>query len=347
MTIKDLARLAGVSHSTVSRSLNDSPLISDETKNRIKKLALQHDFDLNASAQSLSTRKTGTIGIICPEVYDEKRYSFYIAQLLDTIRYKLDEFLYDSIITFPKNSQTGESNIKRLIRRKKVDGLLLIIPEIDEEDLEIIQKSGLPHIYVHFKHSHEGEESSEYIYADHFHGGYAAAEFLLDRGSSRFCLFSGAQTDSEYYERTAGFKTALKDRGVNSDKVTLFVGESSFDFGFTGVHEHFELLREADGIFAHSDIIAFGIIEALREKEIEVPRKINLIGYDDIILGQYLRPRLTTVHQPKEIQAEMSIKRLFSLIREEGEEEKLQRVVKPIVVEGGTCVVRDTARRTV
>jgi LacI family transcriptional regulator len=347
VTIKDLARIAGVSHSTVSRSLNDSPLISDETKNRIKKLALQYDFDLNASAQSLSTRKTGTIGIICPEVYDEKRYSFYIAQLLDTIRYKLDGFLYDSIITFPKNSQTGESNIKRLIRRKKVDGLLLIIPKIDEEDLEIIQKSRLPHIYVHFKHSHEREESSEYIYADHFHGGYIAAEFLLDRGSRRFCLFSGDQADSEYYERTAGFKAALKDRGVNPDEVTLFVGESSFEFGFQGVHEHFEELRKADGVFAHSDIIAFGIIEALREKKIEVPGDTNLIGYDDIILGQYLQPRLTTVHQPKEIQAEMSIKRLFSLIREEGEEKKLQRVIEPIVVEGGTCVVHDTVRRTV
>lgn len=340
MTIKDLARLAGVSHSTVSRSLNDSPLISDETKNRIKKLALQYDFDLNASAQSLSTRKTGTIGIICPEVYDEKRYSFYIAQLLDTIRYKLDEFLYDSIITFPKNSQTGESNIKRLIRRKKVDGLLLIIPEIDEEDLEIIQKSGLPHIYVHFKHSHEGEESSEYIYADHFKGGYLAAKFLLDKGSSSFCLFTGDQSDTEYYERTEGFKTALQNSGVDPGEVTLFVGESSFDFGFHGAKENFGKLKKADGVFAHSDIIALGIIESLREKGLEVPRDMNLIGYDDIMLGKYFRPRLTTVHQPKEIQAEMSIKRLFSLIRAEEEENRLQQVVEPILIERDTCTVR-------
>lgn len=74
---------------------------------------------------------------------------------------------------------------------------------------------------------------------------------------------------------TAGFKAALKDRGVNPDEVTLFVGEGSFEFGFKGIHEHFEELREADGVFAHADITAFGVIEALREKQIEVPGHIS------------------------------------------------------------------------
>src|SRR6056297_2345992 len=112
VTIKDIARIAGVSHSTVSRSLNDSPLISEVTKSRIKKIAEELNFGFNASARSLSTKKTGTIGIILPDFFDEYGNSLYIGLLMKGIRAGLEQVGFDSINTYPFNRFTNNSNIR-------------------------------------------------------------------------------------------------------------------------------------------------------------------------------------------------------------------------------------------
>lgn len=346
MTIKDLANLAGVSHSTVSRSLNDSPLISEKTKQRIKALAREHNFELNASARSLSTRKTGIIGIICAEFYDQHRYSFYIAGLLDTVRYKLEEASYDSIITFPHNSKTGTSNINRLVTQKKIDGLLLIIPDLEPEDRKIILNYDIPHIFMHFKHEHPEERNAEYIYSDHFKGGYLAGSYLAQSGRSRFCVFTESLENPEYKERIEGFYAALTDYGIDRTAVTTFFGICSFDYGFKTVHQHFNQIKECQAIFAHADIIALGCIEALREHGVRVPEDIGVIGYDDIVLGNYFRPKLTTIHQPKEIQVEKSTKRLFDIINRTEDSKPLRDVVEPILIERESCKLEDSGSNT-
>jgi LacI family transcriptional regulator len=337
MTIKDLANIAGVSHSTVSRSLNDSPLISEKTKTRIKELAKEYNFELNASARSLSTRITGTIGIICPEFYDEQRYSFYIAGLLDTVRYKLEEASYDSIITFPQNETTGSSNIKRLITQKKIDGLLLIVPELEDEDREMIHKYSTPHIFLHFKHDHPEDRSAEYIYTDHFKGGYLAGVYMTRTGRGKFCVLTENLLTSEYRERTEGFQAALRDNGIQQEQTTLFTGSCSFEYGYRTVHDHFSAVQECEGIFAHADMVALGAIEALREQGVRVPEDIGVVGYDDIILGNYFRPKLTTIHQPKETQVEKGTKRLFDIINRTEGSFPLRDVVEPILIERESC----------
>ena len=338
MTIKDLAKIAGVSHSTVSRSLNDSPLISKETKERIKKLAREHHFDLNASARSLSTRRTGTVGIICSEVYDAQRNSLYIAQLLDLIRINLDAAAYDSIITFPENKKTGESNIRRLITQKKVDGLLLLIPELAEEDRELIERYSLPHIFLHFKHRHF-DGPAEYIYSDHFRGGYLAGEHLLRSGRNRIVTMTEDLTKIEYYDRTEGFLAALDDHGIEPAENHILYGEVSFQYGFQAVIDNKTILSRVDGIFAQADIVALGAIEALRELGYRVPKDIGVIGYDDILLGELFRPRLTTVHQPKEQQANLGVKRLLEIIGD-GDPPAgtpLRKIVEPVLVVRDSC----------
>lgn len=337
LTIKDLANIAGVSHSTVSRSLNDSPLISEKTKEKIKALAKEYNFELNASARSLSTRITGTIGIICPEFYDQHKYSFYIAGLLDTIRYKLEEASYDSIITFPNNEITEKSNIKRLITQKKIDGLLLIVPELDDSDREIIGKYGTPHIFLHFKHTHPEEKDVEYIYTDHFKGGYLAGNHLVRTGRNKFCILTENLVTSEYRERTEGFQAALRENGLSQENTKIFTGSCSFEYGYNTIHDNFSLVKTSEGIFAHADMIALGAIEALRERGLKVPEDISIIGYDDILLGNYFRPKLTTIHQPKETLVEKGTKRLFGIINREKESAPLRDVVEPILIERESC----------
>jgi LacI family transcriptional regulator len=337
MTIRDLAKIAGVSHSTVSRSLNDSPLISDSTKKRIRELAKKYHFELNASAQSLSTRKTGTIGIIFPELYEEYRNLQYLGLLLNNLRYSLEKNNLDSIITFPRNHYTHQSNIVRMIKRRKVDGLLMVIPEIEEHDWNFILESDIPFVLLHFKQKHRYSEDIDYLYTDHFKGGYFATEHLIKAGHTKILCLTDKHDFAEYEDRTAGYRRALSDYNIEVDEKRIFSGICTFEFGYNVVRENREVLKDTDAIFAQADLMALGVIEALRQEEYKVPQDIAVVGYDDIELGTFLKPTLTTIHQPREKHAVLAIERLVELINMTNVDARMQLTVEPKLIIRESC----------
>lgn len=347
MTIRDLAKLAGVSHSTVSRSLNDSPLISEKTKNRIRELAREHHFELNASAQSLSTRKTGTVGIIFPELYEEYRNLQYLGLLLNSLRYSLEKNALDSIITFPRNNYTGQSNIKRLIKSKKVDGLLMVIPEIEEDDWQFILQSEVPFVLLHFKQKHRYTEHIDFLYTDHFKGAYKATTHLIESGYRRILCLTDKHRFVEYEDRTAGYKSALTDHGIDIDEELIFSGICTFEFGYNVIKENVSLVRSVDAVFAQADLMALGVIEALRQETIRVPDEIAVVGYDDIELGTFFRPTLTTIHQPREKHAVLASERLVERINNPRPDTRMQLIVDPPLIVRESCGYSNKNRHVV
>ena len=338
MTIKELAKLAGVSHSTVSRSLNDNPSISVKTKERIKKLAEEHNFAFHAGARSLSTKKTGTVGIIFPELYDHYRNLQYLGLLLNSLRFTLEKEDYDSIVTFPVNTHTGHSNIRKLIRQKKIDGLILVITDIRNEDWELIRQSNIPVISLHFKWKNPCYRDIDYIYTDHRRGGFLATDHLIKTGRSRLITLSESGDFIEYRERNQGFLQALREAGLPVDTDAVYYGTCSFEYGYYFVKENRRLLKGIDGIFAQADFTALGCIEALKELSIRVPGDIAVVGYDDIDIGKFFKPNLTTIHQPRERHTKLACERLLALIKEDGSTaEKLQMVIEPSLVVRESC----------
>jgi len=338
MTIKELAKIAGVSHSTVSRSLNDSPNISVKTKERIRKLAEEHNFAFHAGARSLSTKKTGTIGIIFPELYDHYRNLQYLGLLLNSLRFTLEKEDYDSIVTFPVNTHTGLSNIRKLIRQKKIDGLILVITDIENDDWEIVRYSKIPTISLHFKWKNPHYKEIDYIYTDHRKGGYIATEHLIKSGRRDLITLSESGDFIEYRERNQGFLDALSHSGITPDKHMIHYGTCSFEYGYYFIKENRRLLSGIDGIFAQADFTALGCIEALKEIEIRVPEDISVVGYDDIDIGKFFRPNLTTIHQPRERHTKLACERLLALIKEEqSPAEKMQMVIEPSLVVRESC----------
>ncbi|MFW6274348.1 MAG: LacI family DNA-binding transcriptional regulator [Spirochaetota bacterium] len=332
VTIKDIARIAGVSHSTVSRSLNDSPLISEKTKTRIKKIAGELNFAFNASAQSLSTRKTGTIGIIYPELFDTFGNSLYLGLLVQGLRHGLEKASLDSIGSFPRNHYTAESNIRKLISRKKIDGLLVIHPEIPVEDWEYIQDSGIPFVVLHFKPRSFDYSWMNYLFTDHVYGGYMATKALIDGGCRSILCMREDSDEIQFMERTKGYQQALEEAGIGFDQEMVAGGDCSFDFGFETVMDRQDQLSSFDGIFAEADLVALGAIEALRELGVKVPDDIRVVGYDDTELGRYFRPKLTTVHQPREEHARLACERLIDMLEEQDMSPTMQKVLKPLMI---------------
>ncbi len=337
ITIKDIARIAGVSHSTVSRSLNDSPLISEHTKNRIKHIAQDLNFAFNASAQSLSTQKTDTVGIIYPELFDTFGNSLYLGLLVQGIRHGLEKASLDSIGTFPRNHYTEESNIRKLISRKKIIGLLVIHPEVPKEDWEYIRESQLPFVVLHFKPRSVDYSWMDYIFTDHVSGGHMATETLIRAGAKNILCMRENSKENQFEERTEGYRRALRDHGLPVREEMIEYGDCSFEFGYERIMARKEELDKIDGIFAEADLVAIGAIEALKDLRVRIPEDIRVIGYDDTELGKFFRPKLTTVHQPREEHAKLACERLIELLEDNRGGGPLQRVIEPLMMYRETC----------
>ena len=341
MTIKELAKIAGLNDSTVSRSLNDSPLISEKTKARVRKLAEEHNFELNAGARSLRTRKTGTIGVIFPPIQSRVREMQYLGSLMNSLRFTIEREQYDSIITFPRNPETGRSNIGKLIRQRKVDGLLLVIEDVDDEDWRILRSSGIPFVSLHFKWQSGRQEEIDHIYPDNFRGGYLAADCLLRAGCKNIITLTEGGGRFEFAERTRGWEAALAARGISPAADSVFRGETGFDFGYGFIMDNRRLLRDIDGIFAQADMTAIGAIEAMKELGIRVPQDIPVVGYDDIDIDYFFRPRLTTIHQPREEYTAAACRKLVELIEGGGQTPRLSSVIEPELLIRESCVITD------
>jgi len=333
VTIRDIARIAGVSESTVSRSLNNSPLISGATKERVNKIAREVRFEFNAGARSLSTSRTGTIGVIFPELYEDFQNSLFLTSLMKDVRHTLERYDLDTITTFPKNSYSGTSNIYKLLAQRKVDGLLVVHPDIDMEEWKHIQAREIPFVVLHYKQRHTDMDFMNYCYTDHRYGGYIAAKHLLQQGCSNILCVQLNRDELQFAERTEGFKDALKEWNISIDDDCFLTAECGFEAGIRLVEQNPHVIKKADGIFAHADILALGIIRGLSELGRNVPRDIGVVGYDDIELDSYFTPGLTTIHQKHEDLARKACEYLAETIAEgDCERDPLQLISKPHLV---------------
>lgn len=333
--MKDIARIAGTSLSTVSRSLNDHPSISTVTRDRIKAIAREYDFEVNMSARSLATSRNCTIGVIYPESLDNEDNFYYAGMVLRNIREILEEAGLDPIVTFTKNHTTGESNIRRLIHQRKIDGMLLIQPEFEPADYTAIEKSQIPFVLLHFLPYGFDTRNVNFVYTDHEYGGYIATEHLIRHGCRRILCVT--ETERQFRERTAGYRRAHAEAGLPIHEQLVYSCDATYSAGNQVVQHYRNQLEHIDGIFVQADITAFGIMEALATIGIHIPRDILLVGYDDIRMSSLISPQLTTVHQPHKEIVRNACTRLVELLEGDDEKEVLHKIARPYLV------VRDTA----
>ncbi|MFP4637003.1 MAG: LacI family DNA-binding transcriptional regulator [Spirochaetaceae bacterium] len=340
--MKDLARMAGTSLSTVSRSLNDNPAISPATRERIKELARRYGFDFNMSAKSLATKRSSTVGLIFPESLDNPDNFYFAGMLMRNVRGVLDEASLDVLFSFNRNAHTGESNIRRILRQGKVDGLLLIQPHFEPGDLEAVQASGLPYVLLHFLPPGLQLEGVNFVYVNHVLGGRLATEHLLDSGCRRILCIT--ERERQFQERTEGYRQAHRDRRLPVYEHLIYSCDATFESGYRTVYENAESFSGGfrngiDAVFAQADITALGVMAALRDVGVRVPEDVLLVGYDDIRMAELTYPGLTTVHQPQEELVRSACRRLIDMVAGAPLLPPEQHVLDPWLV------IRDTAGR--
>ncbi|MDP3176603.1 MAG: LacI family DNA-binding transcriptional regulator [Spirochaetaceae bacterium] len=317
MTIKDLARIAGVSYSTVSRALNDNPRIGLDTRERIKALAELHRFEFNAGARSLASKRTGSIAVIYGRDLEIFGNSLYTNQLFLDLRHSLEVLRLDSILLQPFNPATGNGNIGRLIRQGKVDGFLIVDAGVSREEYELIRRADLAVVQLHLPSTYYPMDSLDYFVTDNVTGGEMACRHLIAEGCERIlCLGSGpGGGGQEFAQRAEGYRRALAGAGLCRDpELSVDAGGCSFDAGYGFVLANEELVRSVDGIFACADILGVGCVAALAALGIEAPGAVKVIGFDDCAVCSMCRPALSSVRQPREELARRAAARLAALL---------------------------------
>jgi LacI family transcriptional regulator len=318
MTLRDVAKAAGVSMATVSRSLNDSTLIPEKTRKRIREIADQLGFDFNTHARSLITRRVGTIGIILPPDYDQLGVNLYHGTLHSSLRSVLECNDIDLLVSFLNNHFSGGNNIKKLVARKKVDGLIIVQPLFERELIDYLHAKEMPFVFSHYPPADPCPPDVDIIYPDNEYGGYIAGQYLGSLGKKRIlCVTTPGEkvTEREYVLRLAGACRGLSEFGITICADDLLFGNQTMESGYEAVLGAAGRLRTYDAILALNDLMAIGALLAVNKLGLRVPEDIALIGYDDTDLAACIRPSLTTIHQPREELSLVTCERLLELIR--------------------------------
>ncbi|MCM3727604.1 LacI family transcriptional regulator [Neobacillus cucumis] len=311
ITTKDIAKMANVSQSTVSRCLNDSPMISEKTKKKVLKIAQEHGFQFNANARSLSANKTNTIGVILPQSLFGQGIEVYFSSWQNEIIESLERMQMDVIISFFENRFTKQNNIERFIAAKKVDGLIIMEPSLDDKAIATLEKTEVPFIFCKYLPPFYKTKDVDFVCVDQYKGGYIAGDHLIKLGHRNIMCISADIIGGEFQQRIEGFKAAFKDHHLQYDEDKIFYGDTTFHSGYRLIMDNIDILKDVTAIFAQNDLMAQGAITAMKELDIKVPNEIAVIGFDDIELCTFYKPYLSTIHQPIKEIATLTCKRLI------------------------------------
>jgi DNA-binding LacI/PurR family transcriptional regulator len=293
MTITDIARLAQVSKSTVSRALNDSPLIGEETKERIRAIAQQHNFRINVVARQLSLKQSMTIAYVTHCYH--KDYSvadLFSMEIMGGISRALYKNGYDMLVV-----QVNPSEIEwahEYIDTGRVDGFILMTSTKKQNHIHALLEMGAPFIIW-------GVPGPNYnccsVTGDNFTGGKLATEYLALSGRRRIAFIGGFADDLEVQYRYAGYEAAIRGAGMTIDPNLLAYGDYSNTSGARAMRQLLSKAPDIDAVFVNSDLMAIAAMGVIRESGRRVPEDIAVVGYDDLSIAEFCTPPLTTIRQ--------------------------------------------------
>ncbi|GAW92364.1 LacI family DNA-binding transcriptional regulator [Calderihabitans maritimus] len=325
VTIKDIAKRAGVSYSTVSRALNNRPEVNEKTRREIQKLAEEMGYRPNAIARGLVTQKTGTLGLVIPDITNP-----FFPEVARGAEEEADRRGYNVFLCNTAWDLEKEQRYLEALVSKRVDGIILSSASEDSEYVARLARSGPPLILINRVLK---QVNTNYVVIDNIRGAYMVVEHLLDLGHRRIAYIGGPEKLEPSRERFEGYRLALAARGVDIDPLLVRYGKFKKEDGYRNACVLLEdpALRPT-AIFAANDILALGVIQAARDLGLQVPEQLSVVGFDDIPFVSYGEIRLTTVAQPKYAMGEMAAKILLDEIQNASKQQKKHVVLQPELV---------------
>lgn len=332
-TIHDIARKAGISVSTVSRVLNHKTAnyrISKKTEALVLKVAKELNYQPNQLARGLRLKKTQTIGLVAPDLSNP--FFAYVIKSIQNIAHGLG---YSLVVCDTNESLEMEIEHLNLLRSKGVDGLIIMPVGQKPQHIAALLKEGLPMVLMDRCFD---TLNADAVMVDNYKGAFEATEHLIRHGHSRIAIIKGLPHTFTNDGRVQGYKDALAKHGLPMDESLIAGRDFGRDNGYIETKLLLKMAWPPTAIFAVSDLITLGALQAIFEKGWRIPDDISLVAFDDMDFAPFLIRPLTAVAQPKEVMGEIAVKLLVQQIKEKGNREANRIVLKP------KLIVRDSVR---
>lgn len=290
-TIREVAESAGVSYATVSHVINNTRVVSQETRERVLAAMSALNYHPNALARSLRQGKTNTIGLVLPDSANP-----FFAEISRSIEGEAFRKGYSVFLCNTELDTQRELFYVDVLTKKQVDGIIFVAAGDQADSLDYLVLRNLPVVMIDREVPNVDVDA---VLTDHQLGGYLATRHLLELGHTRIACIAGPSTITPSAERIIGYRNALEQAGLAYDESLVIRGDYHARSGLEITHAILQIKPRPTAIFALNDLMALGALRAAAEAGCSVPGDLAIVGYDDLELAHFTNPPLTTIAQPK------------------------------------------------
>jgi LacI family transcriptional regulator len=319
MTIKDIAKKAGVSVATVSHVINKTRYVSDELKKKVIRIMKELDYQPDYMAGSLRRKRTKTIGLIIPD--NSNPLYAGLASAIEDVLFKFD---FTLMLCNSEHDISKELKYIKTLRSKRADGLIIIPASGQSDHINKLVENGLPVVALDRP---VPDLIADSVLIDHFHGIYDATAYLIKLGRKRIAYIDKKFDLPHKFSRLEGFQKALADHEGKFFKSLYREAGVSFEDGAGAMADLLEEKSLPTAVLCFDDVIAMGAMRAIKDRGLFIPKDIAVIGFDDMPLCSFTIPRLTTVCYPRHEMAEIACKYLMRRIEGKGTKKKNKKVL--------------------
>jgi DNA-binding LacI/PurR family transcriptional regulator len=315
VTIRDVAREAGVSVATVSRYINKNAPVSVEAAERLQEVLSRMKYVPHAAARNLASRKTRVIGLLLNNLHND-----FFVPLLNGVEAVVRKKGYNLIVA--TYHATNRDHLNAPIGPHNTDGLLVFSDGLVDEDLARLHASGFPMVLVH--RTPPAQLPIPSVTVENMDISRQLVDHLIKaHGKRRILFLRGPIHQEDSIKREAGYKTALQANGISIDESLILNGDFERDIAYKVMNDFLDNGRQVafDAVFAGDDDAAIGVLKALHEHGIRIPKDVSVAGFDDLGFAPFLNPPLTTVRAPTEKVGQIATERLFELLENHPSEE--------------------------
>ena len=319
-TMRDVARLAGVSTSTVSAVINDSVVVSPERTARVKSAMIALDYQPDAIARSLKTGRSNAIGVVVPDITN----AFY-PEVIRGIELAAQNAGYSVLLCDSNEDHAVEERHLSALFSRRVDGVILACSANSRAN-EVIGRRHIPVIFIDRLPASADINS---VCTDNVRAGQVAAEHLIGLGHRRIGMLAGHLGLSPHRDRLEGFRKAMQEAHLPILDEYLITGNVQVEDGLQAGHRLLDLPNPPTAIMASNNKLLLGVLQAVDERKIAIPRDLSVLGFDDYLWNMHFNPTLTAVAQPTDDIGRKSFELLLQLILQPQEENLPMRVLIP------------------
>jgi DNA-binding LacI/PurR family transcriptional regulator len=331
VTIKDIARKAGVAHTTVSRALRGSSLISSQTTQRIRRISAEMGYRPSAAARTLKTNRSHALGVIIRNVDDP-----FFSEILQGIEEVAQSNGYSLFMAAAQRDHEQEQTIVQNMVERRVDGIIICSTPVSTEQSQQLTSFGVPIVMVN---NQAAEEYRYSIYHDDVDGSRQVTRHLIGLGHRNLAYLGNANAGRSTLDRQAGFQQELDRAGITIPAAFYCqVPGGRPENGRAGMEYFLNSPTLPTALVCYNDMMAIGVLQALQSAGIPVPEQISVTGFDNIIFSAYTNPPLTTFDQPKRFIGAEAARLVLGLLMgsEEIHAPKIKTLKGSLLVRGST-----------